>query len=97
MDYVESLLPQQTAQEGRQGRIDPDQLPDRRPRPELAVGRHIAYPVDPDIGRDRAGAEVVGRDVYVVPTVGHGLRQPQDADGGATRNGKRTGRDDGDS
>jgi hypothetical protein len=96
MDDVEALLPQETAQEARQGRIDPEQLPDGRPRSQLAVGRHVGDPVDLDVGGYRALPQVVGGDVDLVTPVGHGLRQPQDADGRATRDRKGASRDDGD-
>ena len=97
VDDVESLASQESSHESGQRRIDAHELAERRTRARLAVGRDVANAVDTNIRRHGTRAEVIGRDMDLVSAVRHGLRQPQDSNRRATRNGKGTGRDDGDS
>ena len=94
---VEPPASQESSHQCGQRGIYAHQLAERRTRACLAVGRDVEDAVNLDIRRHRARSEVIGRDMDLMSAIRYGFREPQDADRRATRNGKRTGRDDGDS
>jgi hypothetical protein len=91
MDDVEGPLREQPPESCRQQSVDDEQLAHARPRIRPGIAMDRSNPVDPNACNLLGVAEVIGRDVNLMPACGQSLGKPADADRRAPPAGKRAG------